>query len=166
MIRSAGRELKRRLLDPSLGPTFRARDLESFFFKKIIVIYSLLAVLGFHRHEGVFSRCGERGLLSSYGAQAPCSGFSLEGLPGSRAPARWSWSAGSLAPRHAGSSCNSSVWSPALAGGQILSLRTTRKGWKPSFRLRSPMTEAHRGPVPLVGVTLRKGELGSLSRAV
>lgn len=86
MIRSAGRELKRRLPDTSLGPTFRARDLESFFFKKIILIYSLLAVLGFHCHEGFFSRCGERGLLSSCGAQAPCSGFSRRGAPRLQGP--------------------------------------------------------------------------------
>ena len=82
MIRSAGRELKRRLLDPSLSPTFWARDLETFFNNNNNkVIYLLLVVLGFHCCEGFFSSGGEQGLLSSCGVQASCSSFSHWGAP-------------------------------------------------------------------------------------
>ena len=81
--------------------------------------------------RGLFSGCGEQGLVSSCGAQAShCSDFSwcrawLQGaqaqwlwLLGSSAQAQCSWCTGLVAPQHVGSSwIRDWPHAPAVAGG-------------------------------------------------
>ena len=126
------------------------RDLVSSSLKiifKILFIDLLLAVLGLCC-SGLFSSCGERGLLSSCSAQPSlCSGFSCCGaqasgyagfsscgtwaqqlqLPGSRAQAQYLCNTGLVALRHVGSSWNRDRTRVSCIGRRILYHWATRE---------------------------------------